>query len=78
MILSFSNELFGDSRRRYVRARVTNVHPASSYGQQVIVLEDGHALDPASWTLLDYQVEAATRWERQSLKTILHGIKQND
>jgi len=67
MILSYCNDILGDGRRDRVRAEVTTNHPASSYGQPVIVLEDGGALDLASWVLCQYKVEDATEEERQQL-----------
>lgn len=54
MKLSYSD--VGDGQRHEATATVTTAHSASSYGQPVIVLEDGGALDAASWALLNYQI----------------------
>lgn len=51
-----------------VRAKITTEHSASSYGQPVIVLEDGGALDLTSWVGLGYQVVKATEKERAALR----------
>jgi len=67
MILSYCNDILGDGKRHRVKAEVTTNHPASSYGQPVIVLEDGDALDFTSWVLCQYKVEDATEEERQQL-----------
>ena len=71
MILSYI-DLLGDGERREVAARVTTNHPASSYGQPVIVLDsDGDALDLTSWILLNYQVAEATPVELEMLEHVL-------
>jgi hypothetical protein len=71
MKLSFV-DLLGDGERHEVAATVTTNHPASSYGQPVIVLEsDGEALDITSWILLNYQIVAATPEEVELLKRVL-------
>lgn len=65
-------DLIGDNQRHEVRATVTTDHPASSYGQPVIVLEsDGQALDINSWILLNYQILEATPEEMELLKRVL-------
>jgi hypothetical protein len=63
-------ELLGDGERHEVEAEITTDHPASSYGRPVIVMEDGGALDLASWALLGYQVIEATPDERAQLAKI--------
>lgn len=72
MILSYKN--IGDDRRVFVNAEVTTDHPASSYGQSVIVLEDVGALDLISWVALDYRVEDATPDEVEKLIGIFGNI----
>ena len=67
MILSYCNDTLGDGKRHRVKATVTTDHPASHYGQPVIVLEDGDALDLTSWVLCQYKVVQATRKERGQL-----------
>lgn len=70
MILSYI-DLLGE--RHEVAARVTTNHPASSYGQPVIVLDsDGDALDLTSWILLNYQVAEATPVELEMLENVLN------
>ncbi len=66
MILSFHN--LGETKRHRIKAKVTTEHSASSYGQPVIVLEDGNPLDLFSWTALGYRVARAGKRELVSLK----------
>lgn len=71
MILSYTN-LLGNGQRHQISATITTDHPASSYGQPVIVLDsDGDALDIQSWILLNYQVISATPGEVELLKRVL-------
>jgi hypothetical protein len=65
MILSYHN--LGDLKRHRIKATVTTEHSASSYGQPVIVLEDGGALDLMSWVGLGYQVVKASKKEMEGL-----------
>ncbi len=70
MRLSYRNITTGD--RHEATATVTTDHPASSYGQPVIVLDsDGDALDINSWTLLDYRIEQANPEEAEQIKRVL-------
>jgi len=69
MMLSYI-DLFKDGQRRNIRASVTTDHPASHYGQPVLVLPDGGALDLTSWVLLNYRVEKATQKERAQLEKV--------
>lgn len=73
-------DLLGDGERHAVEATITTDHPASSYGQPVIVMEDGGAVDLASWVTLDYQVIEATPEERAQLAKIfeLPGLALSD
>ena len=68
MILSYHN--LGEENRHRVRAKITTDHSASSYGQPVIVLEDGEALDLFSWTALGYRVVRASQKEMAELARI--------
>lgn len=75
MRLSYNLDPFGDgSQRRMVKARVTTEHSASSYGQPVIVLPDGSALDLMSWVGCGYRVEKATAKERAALTALLASL----
>ena len=65
MIVSYKN--FGESRRHRIKAKITTDHSASSYGQPVIVLEDGGALDLMSWVGLGYRVVRASKKEKVNL-----------
>ena len=65
MILSYHD--LGKVKRHRVKAKVATDHSASSYGQPVIVLEDGEALDLMSWVGLGYQVVRASKKEKASL-----------
>ncbi len=63
-------DLLGDGELHKIDAEVTTDHPASHYGQPVIVLPDGGALDLQSWMLLGYQVMSATSDEVEDLKKV--------
>lgn len=63
-------DLLGNGEMRHVEAEVTADHPSSHYGQPVIVLPDGDALDLQSWVLLGYQVLQADADEIEALKKI--------
>jgi hypothetical protein len=65
MILSYHN--LGEEKRHRVKATVTTEHSASSYGQPVIVLGAGGALDLFSWVSLGYQVVKASKKEMEGL-----------
>jgi hypothetical protein len=67
MILSYNNSLLGDGKRHRVHAIVTTDHSASHYGQPVVVLDDGDALDLSSWVLCNYHIEKANKKEMQSM-----------
>ena len=53
----------GEKKQHRIKAKVTIEHSSSSYGQPVIVLEDGGALDLFSWMSLGYQVVRASKKE---------------
>ena len=67
MLLSFRDLLSESKRRTRITAEVTTEHPASHYGQPVIVLPDGGALDLFSWVAMDYKLVRATKAEREAL-----------
>jgi hypothetical protein len=74
MLLSYT-DIFSESRdRTTVKAEMTTEHPASSYGQPVLVLEDGGALDLSSWIFGDYRIEEATKEEEQAVESYLSRI----
>ena len=66
MILSYHN--LGEEKRHRIKASITTEHSASSYGQPVIVLGDGGALDLFSWVSLGYQVIQASKREMEGLR----------
>lgn len=66
MILSYHN--LGGVKRHRMKAAITTEHSSSSYGQPVIVLEDGGALDLMSWVGLGYRVIRASAKEKTMLK----------
>jgi hypothetical protein len=70
MILSYSNILDREAKRTVVKAKLTTEHSASSYGQPVIVLPDGGALDLMSWVGCNYRVEKASKKEMEGLGKI--------
>ena len=67
MRLSYA-DILGDGKRHTIHAEITTDHPASHYGQPVIVLDDGGALDATSWVLLNYQVVKASSAELEMIK----------
>jgi len=67
-------DVLGDGERHEISATITTDHPASSYGQPVIVLEDGGLLDASSWILLNYQVVEANPHERELLQRFINNI----
>lgn len=70
MILQYT-DLFDVKRKTHkVKATISTEHPASHYGQPVIVLKDGNALDLVSWVTLGYQVVKATKKELEALQTM--------
>jgi hypothetical protein len=73
MILSY-RDILGDDKRHRIRAIITTDHAASSYGQPVIVLPDGQALDWVSMILMDYRVEKASKKESILLERLLRDI----
>lgn len=68
MILSYHN--LGEEKRHRMKAKVTTEHNASSYGQPVIVLEDGGAIDLMSWVGLGYRVVRASKKEMAGLTSM--------
>ncbi len=58
-------DLLGDGQRHEIEATITTEHPASSYGQPVILLEDGNPLDMSSWVLLAYRAEEVAPEEQE-------------
>lgn len=65
MLLSF--RALGSTKREHIKAEVTTQHPQSSYGQPVIVLPDGQALDLQSWILGAYRLERGSAEQRAAL-----------
>jgi len=68
MILSYRDIFDEDAKRKRIKATITTAHPASSYGEPVIVLDDGRALSLVSWVAMDYQVEKLTVIEKEALQ----------
>ena len=68
MQLSYLVSPFENSKKRKtVKASITTEHSTSSYGQPVIVLEDGGAIDLMSWIGCGYRVVRATLKEKEKL-----------
>jgi len=68
MILQYT-DLFDEKKKIHrIKAKITTEHSASHYGQPVIVLDDGGALDLFSWVSLGYQVIKASKKEQQALR----------
>jgi len=68
MTLSYRDAFDEDAKRKRIKATITTEHPASIYGEPVIVLDDGRALSIVSWTAMDYQVEKLTVIEKEALQ----------
>lgn len=70
MILSYV-DLFDKKRLQHrIKASVTTNHPASHYGQPVIILEDGKMLDSSTWTSHRYRVLKANKREISALLAV--------
>lgn len=67
MILSYV-DILGNGERHNIKATITTEHSLSSYGQPVLLLEDGKPLNAESWFLMAYQVVKATPEEFELLK----------
>ena len=67
MELEYTN-IFDGGKTKKITATITTEHPASHYGQPVIVLGDGQAMDAQSWVLLSYRVVSATKEESPLLE----------
>jgi len=67
MQLSYLVSPFENSFRKTVKASITTEHSMSSYGQPVIVLEDGGAIDLMSWVGCGYKVVRASEQEKTAL-----------
>ena len=70
MILSNKYLTNENKEGNQINAEITANHPASSYGQPVIVLENGELLDPVSWSVLGYKVVSASPEELAALKKL--------
>lgn len=68
MIVSYTNLFSDSSKRTRVKAKITSNHSASSYGQPVIVLKNGEAIDLMSWVGCNYQVVRASKQEKEQLQ----------
>ena len=72
MTLSYMKNPFSAKPiRTTVQVTLTTEHSASSYGQPMLVLPDGEALDLVSWVACGYRVEQATEQERTELSRLL-------
>ena len=61
-------DIFDGGKTKKITATITTEHPASHYGQPVIVLDDGNTMDAQSWVLLSYRVVSATKEESPLLE----------
>lgn len=57
-----------------VKANITTEHSASSYGQPVVVLEDGNAIDAFSWIILKYKIIKANEEEQSLMENWMKNI----
>ena len=73
MILTYT-DIFKDGEVCRIKAEITTDHPASSYGQPVLVLPDGQTLNAESWVLLDYHVVKASKSEAVMMEKWLKNL----
>lgn len=73
MILQYV-DIFADGEVKKITADITTEHSASSYGQPVVVLPGGEALNAESWVLLNYQVVKATKTEAKMMERWLKNL----
>ena len=73
MILQYT-DIFSGGESRRITARITTDHSASSYGQPVVVLPDGEALNAESWVLMGYQIVSATKKEAEMMERWLKNL----
>jgi hypothetical protein len=73
MILQYV-DIFSGGETKKIKARITTEHSASSYGQPVVVLDDGEGLNAESWVLLGYQVVSATKAEAELMERWLKNL----
>lgn len=79
MTCSYRVDPFGESpARKRVTVRLSTTHSTSSYGQPVMVLPDGGALDLMSWVGCGYRIERATAKEREAVARILGTLAFQD
>ena len=62
MILQYT-DIFSGGKRKKIAATITTEHPASHYGQPVVLLADGNLLDYQSWELMGYRLVSCTKNE---------------
>ncbi|HPW36000.1 MAG TPA: hypothetical protein PK922_05990 [Syntrophorhabdus sp.] len=67
MILSHIDILDKRNMQHRVKATIVANHPLSRYGQPVILLENGRALDKSSWFSHRYRVQKASKKEISAL-----------
>lgn len=63
MILSYTSVFDGITQT--TEAKITTNHSCSSYGQPVIILNDGQLLDANSFVLSNYKLFKATKKEQR-------------
>jgi len=68
MILSYLDIYHDDAKRKRIKATITTEHPASTYGEPVVVLDDGRMVSRVSWVAMNYQVEKVTVMEKEALE----------
>ena len=56
-------DIFNNGKAKQIRATITTEHPASHYGQPVVILQDGNLLDCQSWELMGYCLVSCTKDE---------------
>lgn len=67
MILSHIDFFDKRNMQHRVKATIVSNHPASRYGQPVILLENGRMLDSSSWFSHRYRVLKANKKEISEL-----------
>ena len=56
-------DIFDGGKTKKITATITAEHPASHYGQPVVILQDGTLLDCQSWELMGYCLVSCTKDE---------------
>lgn len=76
MKLQYTNPL--DGKISTCAATITTDHPLSSYGQPVIILDDGNTIDAQNWSLFGFEVLSSSQEEIPLLNRWLISVSSNN